>query len=244
MKNIRIVLMRTSHAGNIGSVARAMKTMGLSTLYLVEPKSFPDKEATILASHADDILEQATVVSNIDQAVADCGLILATSARQREIDWPVLDPRQAAEAVHAHVNEQPDRPVAILFGQERMGLLNQELQRAHYHIIIPANPDYASLNLAQAVQVISYELRMAALSSQTCTECPVLATDADMQQFYTHLAQGLAAIQFLKPHNHMKHNVLMTRLKRLFQRAQVQQDEVTILRGICSAMQQTIGTKI
>lgn len=238
MKNIRIVLIRTSHAGNIGSVARAMKTMGLSNLFLVEPKSFPDKEATILASHADDILDQATVVSTLDEALSGCGLILATSARQREIDWPIVDPRQAAQNIHQQLGIDPDRPVAILFGSERMGLLNEELQRAHYHIVIPTNPDYSSLNLAQAVQVMSYELKMASLSQQTDFEAEPLATDDEVQQFYQHLEQGLVDIQFLKAHNHLKHPALIARLKRLFQRAQIEKDEVTILRGICSAMQQ------
>ena len=239
MQPIRVILVRTTHAGNIGSVARAMKTMGLTELYLVEPKSFPDKEANIMASHADDVLDNAVVVSSLDEALADCQLIFATSARQREIDWPVVTPRAAAEHAQAYAQQSPQAKVAVLFGAERTGLLNVELQRAHYHIVIPANPDYASLNLAQAVQVIAYELRVAGLSGTATDDdqLPSLADAQSVEQLYVHLQEGLQQVGFLKANNRDKHQALMTRLKRLFQRAQLQADEVTILRGICSAMQ-------
>lgn len=162
LDNIRIVLVNTSHPGNIGSAARAMKTMGLKHLYLVVPEKFPHHKANELASNAGDLLENAVVTSTIEEAIAGCQLILGTSTRERTIPWPLLTSREMGDKLK---QESPQTKIAILFGREESGLSNDELHKCHYHIQIPANPEYSSLNLASAVQVISYELRMASLQT-------------------------------------------------------------------------------
>ncbi|OVA21841.1 tRNA (cytidine/uridine-2'-O-)-methyltransferase TrmJ [Klebsiella pneumoniae] len=157
LQNIRIVLVETSHTGNMGSVARAMKTMGLTNLWLVNPLVKPDSQAIALAAGASDVIGNAQIVDTLDEALAGCSLVVGTSARSRTLPWPMLDPRECglksvAEGQHA--------PVALVFGRERVGLTNDELQKCHYHVAIAANPEYSSLNLAMAVQVIAYEVRM------------------------------------------------------------------------------------
>ena len=163
LQNIRIVLVETSHTGNMGSVARAMKTMGLTNLWLVNPLVKPDSQAIALAAGASDVIGNAQIVDTLDEALAGCSLVVGTSARSRTLPWPMLDPRECglksvAEGQHA--------PVALVFGRERVGLTNDELQKCHYHVAIAANPEYSSLNLAMAVQVIAYEVRMAWLATQ------------------------------------------------------------------------------
>lgn len=163
LQNIRIVLVETSHTGNMGSVARAMKTMGLTNLWLVNPLVKPDSQAIALAAGASDVIGNAQIVDTLDEALAGCSLVVGTSARSRTLPWPMLDPRECglksvAEGQHA--------PVALVFGRERVGLTNDELQKCHYHVAIAANPEYSSLNLAMAVQVIAYEVRMAWLAAQ------------------------------------------------------------------------------
>lgn len=158
LQNIRIVLVETSHTGNMGSVARAMKTMGLTNLWLVNPLVKPDSQAIATAAGASDVIGNAQIVDTLDEALAGCSLVVGTSARSRTLPWPMLDPRECglksvAEGQHA--------PVALVFGRERVGLTNDELQKCHYHVAIAANPEYSSLNLAMAVQVIAYEVRMA-----------------------------------------------------------------------------------
>lgn len=234
--NIRIVLVRTSHPGNIGSAARAMKTMGLNSLYLVQPKSFPDLKAVEMASNADDLLEKAIIVNSLDEAINDCRLVLGSSARTREITWPTCDVRVAAVKI---IEEAQIKPVAILFGNERTGLLNEELQYCHYQLNIPANHQYSSLNLAAAVQIISYELRMAWLNNQSIIEAPFdeLATVAELTGFYQHLKTVLSEIDFLNPSRSMQ---VINRLKRLFNRARLEQKEVKILRGVLTAVERSI----
>ena len=231
--NIRIVLMETTHPGNIGASARAMKNMGLKHLVLVNPHRFPSAEATARASGADDILVQAVVVSDLDSALRGCTLVMGTSARRRNLAWPELDPRECAlKAVAANTTTQ----VALLFGQERSGLTNEALDRCHYLVHIPTNPDYSSLNLAAAVQVLCYEMRMALQANRpppVANEEP-LAPAEDMARFYDHLQQVLIEIGFLDPDN-PRH--LMRRLRRLFNRARPDRIEVNILRGILSAVQ-------
>jgi len=231
---LRIVLVGTSHPGNIGSTARAMKTMGLSELYLVSPKQFPHEKATALAVGADDILNNAKVCDDLDSALVGCGLVMATSARKRHLSWPFINPRQAAEkALEAAATNQQ---IALVFGNEQWGLSNDELSRSHYHIQIPVHPEFRSLNLAAAVQVLAYEIRMAAISNNVITAPgPQLATADDMARFYEHLEQTLTGIGFLNPSNPGK---LMHRLRRLFSRSQVEHEEVHILRGILAAMDQ------
>lgn len=233
LERIRIVLVNTSHPGNIGSVARAMKTMGLSQLYLVSPEEYPHPKALEMASSADDVLANAKTTTTLDEAVADCVLVAGSSARSRAIPWPLMSPRTFAESLNTNY---PQGNLALVFGRERTGLTNDELQRCHLHVQIPANPDYSSLNLAQAVQVMAYELRMADLQE---TINPIewdypLANANEMEGLYTHLQQVLIDLDFLKLSAPRK---LMPRLRRLFYRAKLDVMEMNILRGILTAMQ-------
>lgn len=236
--SIRIVLVATSHPGNIGSTARAMKTMGLTKLYLVNPKSFPDLKAIEMAAGADDVLNQAILTDSLDEALKGCQLILATSARPRGISLPGLTPATCAELVAARSDETE---VAILFGREHAGLTNEELLRSHYHVNIPSNPDYSSLNLAQAVQIIAYELRTKLLSpaAEVALQQDRLATADEVEQFYSHLNEVMIAIEFLKPTNPTRR--LQQRIRRLFNRAQLEQMEISILRGILSQVQYALS---
>ncbi len=231
LKNIRIVLVNTSHPGNIGSAARAMKTMGLDTLYLVSPQLFPHPKAIEMATGAADILERAVIVDDLTDAIADCGLVVGTSARSRTIPWPMLLPRQFAEKA---IVEATTSKVAIIFGREQSGLTNDELHHCHFHLQIPCDPGYTSLNIAAAVQVIAYELRIASLAENLKEEWDYqFATAAEMQGFYEHLERVLVAIDFLNPQVPRQ---LMTRLQRLFNRARPDVMEVNILRGILGAI--------
>jgi len=173
LHNIRIVLVETSHTGNMGSTARAMKTMGLTNLYLVNPLIKPDSQAIALAAGASDVIGNATIVDTLDDAIAGCSLVVGTSARSRTLPWPMLEPRECGvRAVH----EGEHAPVALVFGRERVGLTNDELQKCHYHVAIPANPDYSSLNLAMAVQILAYEVRVAYLDRQQAGVPPLEET--------------------------------------------------------------------
>lgn len=232
---IRIVLSRPTHPGNIGAVARAMKTMCLGQLYLVAPRRFPAPEANALAAGAEDILERAHVCQTLEEAVRDCRLIVGTSARSRRIDWPTLDPSEGARRMMAATAEGS---VALVFGQERTGLINEELDRCHAMIAIPANQAYSSINLAASVQIMAYEL-MRAGAGATPVADEMLgstrpATHAEMEHFYRHLEQALRETGFLDPANP---RLLMRRLRRLFNRAMPDQNEVNILRGILTSVQ-------
>lgn len=232
LNSIRIVLVETSHPGNIGSAARAMKTMGLKHLYLVNPQFFPHQKAMEMASSASDILENATVVTTLDAAIKDCHLVVGTSTRSRTIPWPMLSPRELAEKVRA---ESANMQTAILFGREQSGLTNEELHRCHFHVQIPANPEYSSLNIAAAVQVIAYELRLASLTQTPSAEWDYpLATAEEMEGFFTHLENVLINRDFLNPKAPRQ---LMTRLRRLFSRARPDKMEINILRGMLTAVQ-------
>ena len=229
-RNIRIVLVETSHPGNIGAVARAMKNMCIEQLALVNPRHFPNAEAIARASGADDILQQARVYQTLDDAIADCHLVVGASARLRTVQWPQLNPRECAERV---TELAATTPVACVFGRENSGLSNTELERCQYLVHIPSNSDYSSLNLAMAVQVICYELMMAGhVAEAVADQVPVSA--GEMQGLFEHLEQTLGDIGFADPR---KSNKLMRRLKRLFHRAQPDADELKILRGILSAAQ-------
>ncbi len=236
LDHIRIVLVNTSHPGNIGSVARAMKTMGLAELYLVSPEQFPHPKAWEMASGTSDILDQAMVVESLDKAIADCTLVIGTSARMRTIPWPLYTPREMTEKIK---QEPAASQIAILFGREQSGLTNEELQRCHLHVQIPANPQYSSLNIAAAVQVIAYELRVASLD-QTAYQDEWdyrLATADEMEKFFTHLQEVLVEIDFLKLNAPRK---LMTRFRRLFFRVRPDVMEMNMLRGMLTAMQESI----
>lgn len=233
LANIRIVLIGTTHPGNIGAVARAMKNMSLSQLALVAPKQFPCAEATARASGADDLLANASVCANLDDALEGCRLVVGASARLRTVEWPQLVPRESAQRLTA---EAKQGPVALIFGRESSGLSNAELDRCHYLVHIPANPEYSSLNLSMAVQVLAYELHLAALEEemvQSDLEREVASADV-MESFYRHLEQTMVDTGFSDPR---QSNKLQRRLRRLFNRARPDSDELNILRGILSAAQ-------
>ncbi|MGD8908218.1 MAG: RNA methyltransferase [Chromatiales bacterium] len=233
LHNIHIVLVGTSHPGNIGAAARAMKNMCLKRLDLVAPQRYPSEEATSRASGADDLLAEARVHTTLDQALHGCRLVIGTSARPRTVAWPVLAPHEAAERLH---EESRQGEVALLFGREQSGLSNNELDRCNYLVHIPTNPVYSSLNLGAAVQVLSYEIHLASLGGRRASEEPPrdLATAEMMQGFNEHLTQALDDVGFTDPDQSEK---LLRRLRRLFQRARPDKDEINILRGILSAMQ-------
>lgn len=234
LSRIRVVLVNTSHPGNIGAVARAMKNMGLQELTLVQPDTFPSAEATARASGADDVLASARVVASLAEAIEDCALVVGSSARSRTITWPTLDPRSCAERMVAVAATDP---VALVMGRERTGLTNAELEHCHFLVNIPANPGYSSLNVAAATQVLVYELRMAALTRATTSIAPwrsdhPFATAEELEGLYAHFESALIRLRFLDPENPRQ---LMRRLRRLFNRSQLDRMEVNILRGILSA---------
>jgi tRNA (cytidine32/uridine32-2'-O)-methyltransferase len=246
---IRIVMVNTTLAANIGSAARAMKTMGLSDLVLVDPKFFPHADATALASGAVNVLEQARVVATLEEAIADCALVFGTSARSRTIPWPLLDVRAATDMALREATQ--GQSVAIVFGREDRGLTNDELALCQYHLTIPVNPVYGVLNVAAAIQVVSYECRMHALThAQPVSVClphreqmPIMARmdwdeplvdQAAMQQFYQHFEQTLADIDFLDPANP---RLLPLRLRRLFGRVRLDRMEYNLFRGILGRVQ-------
>jgi TrmH family RNA methyltransferase len=227
---VRVVLIDPSHPGNIGSVARAMKNMALSDLVLVRPRSFPHAESTALAAGADDILAGARVVESVEQAVADCAFIAGTTSRPRSYYWEFTTPRDVARRIVAL--EQQNR-AALLFGSERYGLATEDLNLCNVLVRIPANPEYCSLNLAMSVQLAAYEIFMAREQPQSHTQLEMaLAPSGDVEHFYAHLLEVLNEIDFEDRTGH-----LMERLRRLFNRAQLDRNELNILRGILSAVQ-------
>lgn len=233
LADLRVVLVETSHPGNIGAAARAMKTMGLSELALVKPKVFPSAEATAMASGADDLLTRATVYPTLDAALADCHLVMGASARPRSLAWPIVGAREAAtRAIGACASGK----VAMVFGRERTGLSNDEMERCQLLLNVPANPDYSSLNLAMAVQVVAYELRVAAGAKVAIAETGTRrATAEELARYYTHLEAVLLLTGFLNPAN-PRH--LMRRLKRVFHRADLDASEVNMLRGVLSSVEE------
>lgn len=241
ISHIRIILAGTTHPGNIGAAARAMKTMGLQNLYLVAPKIFPAAEATTRAAGADDILDSAVLCDSLFDAVRDCTLVFGTSARERSISWPVVEPAEAVKQAVASANNH--ETTAFVFGRESIGLTNKELNACNRIISIPCNPDFSSLNLASAVQVICYELhKIMQLSDKSASrrEGYQPVTTEDMSLFYEHLERTLIEIGYRDP---AKPRRLMRRMRRLFNRAEPDRNEYNILRGILTAMQQKSGRK-
>ena len=241
-QDIRIVLINTSHSGNIGSAARAMKTMGFTDLVLVDPLDFdpenPTEVSVAMATGAVDILCNARVVATFAEAVEDVAIVMGASARSRHIPWPLMHPRQAAGKAMQVLNNQ--QKVALVFGRERTGLTNEELSMCQVHVHIPTNEAFSSLNVASAVQVLSYEMRMAILASTGKLDADYsgdwgvswdndLANQAEINGFIEHLERTLVDIEFLDPTNPRQ---LMPRLRRLFQRAVPDKIEINILRGI------------
>lgn len=239
-ENIRIVLVNPSHPGNIGAVARAMKNMGFSKLYLVAPESFPHPQAIFRAVGADDVLASAVVTQDLKTALSGCHFVYATSARTRCVEWPVVDARQCAQQI---INQQPQQQIALVFGRESSGLTNEELAFGNVRLNIPAVEDYSSLNLAAAVQICVYEIRMAWLAVNATEVIPsrrLLATSEQLSGFYSHLEQILIKIEFLNPRHPKK---LMYRLKRLFSRSQMEQVEINILRGILTELGKMLSSR-
>ncbi|HHJ39978.1 MAG: tRNA (cytosine(32)/uridine(32)-2'-O)-methyltransferase TrmJ [Methylothermaceae bacteria B42] len=237
LPKIRIVLVETSHPGNIGAVARAMKNMQFYELVLVSPKQFPSSDATARAAGADDVLARAEVCDTLQEAIAGCHLVIGSTARQRTISWPQVTPRECARLLE---QEPPGHRVALVFGRERSGLTNEELDLCHYWLHIPCNPGYSSLNLAAAVQIMVYELHLTrAVVAEKTPEPNLLATASQLESFYGHLQQTLQDIGFLHPR---KAPSIMRRLRRLFGRVRLEKKEVDILRGILTAAQHSKGT--
>ena len=227
---VRIVLCRPAHPGNIGAAARAMKTMGLSDLRLVAPEKFPAPEARWMATHAVDVLENSIIHENLTSAIADCVATFALSARTREWSTPVLEVRAAAARA-----AQLDGPVAFVFGNEQAGLTNDEMLACQYLVHIPTDPDFSSLNLAQAVQVVAYEMFMVSSSTAFQMRGEKPATVADREGLYAHLEKAAMESEFFDPASGSK---LPTRLRRLFSRVpDMERDEVNILRGLLNALQ-------
>jgi len=231
--SIRIVLVEPAHPGNIGAAARAMKNMGLRELHLVRPRVFPSEDARARASGADDVLDSARVHEDFESAIADCGLVVGTSSRQRHLPWDLVEPRQAVPQIVAAAGLGN---VAVVFGAERMGLTNTELARCNLLVTIPTNAEYASLNLAMAVQVMAYEIWLATRPGAPAPqprEVP-LANAEEVLRLYAHIEQVLTEIDF---QDRTGGGHLMARIRRLFNRAQLDQNEVNILRGILTAVQ-------
>lgn len=252
LDNVRIVLVNTSDCRNIGSAARAMKTMGLKNLVLVDPIEMPNGQAQALSAGASDVLANAKVVSTMKEAIADCGLVVGTSARSRTLPWPMLEPRGCG---HKMVEEGRQYPVALVFGRESSGLTNDELQLCHYHVAIPANPEYSSLNLAMAVQTLSYEIRMNFLDAeqQQFADSKPANVNRDLvdedgenkyqlveetERFYDHFQQAMQKTGFIQP----KHpGLIMTKVRRLFNRARPDGKELKMLRGILASIDKSVA---
>lgn len=247
LDSVRIVLVNTSDCRNIGSAARAMKTMGLSQLVLVDPIEMPNGQAQALAAGATDVLANVKVVNTLEEAISDCGLVVGTSARSRTLPWPMLDPRECGEKL---ISEVGDYPVALVFGRESSGLTNEELQLCHFHVQIPANPEYSSLNLAMAVQTLSYEVRMAFLSEQNANneqlknnhsdaetnegdEYPVVE---ETERMFEHFENALKATGFIVPSHP---GLVMTKLRRFINRARPDSKEVKMWRGMLSSVEKS-----
>jgi TrmH family RNA methyltransferase len=231
--SIRIVLAGISHPGNIGSAARAMKNMGLERMCLVAPDRFPAMEATVMAAGADDVLERAQVFADVPAAVADCGLVVGTTARSRHLPWRTVEPREAAGEIAAAA---ATGEVAVLFGAERTGLTNEDLERCQLLLTIPTGTAYASLNVAMAVQVVTYEILLALRSAPdpAAASAIPLASARDMERFYAHLEEVLEEIEF---RDRTGEGHLMARLRRFFNRSVPDQNEINILRGILTSVQ-------
>ena len=229
LNNVRVVLSHTTHPGNIGAAARAMKTMGLENLYLINPQRFPDRQADAMATNAMDVLHKAIVCSSLDEALQGSVLVAGMSARARDISQEVLTPHAAMPLM---VQQATQQPVALLYGTEMSGLTNDELTRCHFMVRIPTNPSYTSLNLAAAVQLVCYELRLATEQEEYIPPDLNPASAEQVGRFFQHLEETLVEIDFLRTQQSTK---LMQKLRRLYARARLEQEEINILRGILTA---------
>ncbi|EKG89485.1 tRNA (cytosine(32)/uridine(32)-2'-O)-methyltransferase TrmJ [Vibrio cholerae] len=241
LERVKVVLVGTTHSGNIGSAARAMKVMGLSQMVLVDPQCQVDAQAIALAAGASEIALNAQIYPTLEAAVADCGLVVGTSARSRTLEWPMLEPRECGEKLISEANQHS---VAMVFGRERTGLTNEELQLCQYHVCVPANPEYSSLNLAMAVQLLSYEVRMAYLALQQSSQSSTLQEEyprhQELERFYAHLEQVIMQTEFISA---QQPGQVMNKLRRMFTRARPETQEINILRGILTSVQRSIAHK-
>jgi len=238
LQNIRVVLINTFHSGNIGAAARAMKNMGISQLYLVEPRDFPSEEADSRAAGAKDVLESAVVVDTLEEAIADCQLVIGTSARtQRTFDLPLLHAREGAERA---VSEAQQAPVALVFGRETMGLHNSELQQCNLHVYIPANPEYPVLNVSQAIQLLCYEIWCASTERQVAAPEEEYPRKREMNLFYEHLERVLHQTRFIIPQHQGK---VLDKLHRYFNRSRPEKVELNMLRGILTSVEEALDAK-
>lgn len=248
LNGIRIVMIQTSHTGNMGAAARAMKVMGLSELYLVKPKSAPDEQSIAMSSNATDILDNAVIVETLSEAISGCQLVVGTSARhERTLAWDIQDSRSCGELIAKHASSQENAKVAVLFGRESSGLTNEELAVCQHLVHIPTNPDYSSLNVASAVQILSYECRLAAMnleenSDSNDTEKNESADDEwvnadDLDSYFDHLTKVMVDVDFLDPENP---RYLLPRLRRLYSRSGITRSEMNILRGMLASIQKQI----
>lgn len=244
LNNIRIVLVNTSHPGNIGGAARAMKNMGLKNLYLVAPKDFPSGVARGRASSAKDLLENAVVTETLEEAIADCSLVIGTSARSRRIPWPMVNPEECAQKL---TTEMQGSQVALVFGREDRGMSNEELQLCHYHVQIPSSEEYSSLNLGAAVMVLCYEIRKSFLRlTETEPSQPrfdeeswdrELATVQELDSYLAHLEKVMIRVKFHDPDNPRQ---LLPRLRRLYSRIRMDKMEINILHGVLTTTEQAL----
>lgn len=241
LSQIQIVLVETSHSGNIGSAARAIKTMGLSQLRLVAPQQPIDEQAIALAAGASDILAQSQSFSSFDQAIADCQLVIGTSARLRQLQNSLIEPRECGELV---VQRATTGKVAVVFGRERIGLTNEELLKCHYHLNVPTNPEYGSLNLAMAVQLVAYEIRMAYLAKEAYLQNshqnePLVEYPSaeNLEYFFQHTERLYRELGFIR------NEAVMLKLRRLYQRTQLEQAELNLLRGMLTAVEKRLSSK-
>ncbi len=231
LNQIQIILVETSHSGNIGSAARAMKTMGIGNLRLVAPKQPIDEQAIALAAGAKDVLDNVQIYATFDQAIADCQLVIGTSARLRHLQNSLIEPRKCGEIAMQRAEQGK---VAIVFGRERVGLTNEELLKCHYHLHFPTNPDYGSLNLAMAVQLACYEIRMAWLDLQNNPQITPLAdypSAEALEHFFQHTEQLYKKLGFIR------NEAVMLKLRRLYQRAELETNELNLLRGMLTAVE-------
>ncbi len=246
LSNIRVVLVRTFHSGNIGSTARAMKTMGLTDLCLVSPKDFDNdslegkQEALKMAMSADDVVNSARVVDSLYDAVKDCTIVVASTARSRGYDLPELSPEECATKLNQGANNTNNGKVALVFGPERMGLSNEDLQLAKYRVTIPTSPDYSSLNLASAVQTLAYEIFKQTDHVKELGDTRKLPTAESLEQLYTHMEDTLSDTGFIIK-NHP--GEIMQKLRNVFTRAELDESEVNILRGVFSSVDRSIDKK-
>ncbi|HAC33030.1 MAG TPA: tRNA (cytosine(32)/uridine(32)-2'-O)-methyltransferase TrmJ [Gammaproteobacteria bacterium] len=240
LQRTRVVLCDTTHTGNMGAAARALKTMGLEKLFFVSPQKKPDDQAVARATSASDLLLAAPVTPTLHQAIGDCNLVFGTSARTRSVRWPVVTPQEAAQMV---ITQPSETRAAFLFGKEQYGLTNEQMDRCQYLVRIPANPEYGSINLASAVQIICYQLRVSWLASaeqqqksiiEQPRETDLPANDAEFEAMFIHLTETLAAIEFVDLDNPGR---VLRRLRALLQRSMVSKNEAAIIRGICNAAQ-------